>query len=213
MIEYILSGITEGIAQTTLLEWVAVLSGIASVYFSMRQNILVYPTGIISVLIYVYISANYKLYAETGVNTYYFLMSVYGWYHWKDTKGVADQIPITKNNLREQFITVTILVGSFRLREEVEIEGLVPSQFQDLLRLRHDVVITLFPGLADEPCLDLHFRGMRGVIDHFEIDPPSTLRRVGGSGFGISGDANVRHLLGILARGFDFRLPEFLVIL
>ncbi len=106
-------GIIEGVAMTSSLEWIAVVAGILSVWFSMRQNILVYPTGIVSVIIYVYIAFNYKLYADMGVNSYYFVMSVYGWYHWKDTKGKADQIPITINNRNENLISLSILIGSF----------------------------------------------------------------------------------------------------
>lgn len=109
----ILEGIITGIYQTTALEWTAVIFGLMSVWFSMKENILVYPTGIISVLIYVYLSFNYLLYADAGVNSYYFVMSVYGWYHWKDTGGEADQIPVTKNSPKEWGISVGILVASF----------------------------------------------------------------------------------------------------
>ncbi len=111
--DYVISGIVDGVAQTGLLEWVAVIFGILSVLFSMRQNILVYPTGIVSVVIYVYLAHQYKLYADMGVNSYYFIMSLYGWYHWKDTAGKSDQIPITVNTTREHFITLSILIGSY----------------------------------------------------------------------------------------------------
>jgi nicotinamide mononucleotide transporter len=80
----------------------------------MRENILVYPTGIVSVLIYVYLAFEYKLYADMGVNSYYFVMSVYGWYHWKDTGDAdRDQIPVTINDAREWGITAALVVGSF----------------------------------------------------------------------------------------------------
>lgn len=109
----VLEGIITGVYQTSALEWTAVIFGLMSVWFSMKENILVYPTGIISVLIYVYLSFNYLLYADAGVNSYYFVMSVYGWYHWKDTEGDADQIPVTKNSSKEWAISAGILVSSF----------------------------------------------------------------------------------------------------
>lgn len=109
----VLEGIITGVYQTSALEWMAVIFGLMSVWFSMKENILVYPTGIISVLIYVYLSFNYLLYADAGVNSYYFVMSVYGWYHWKDTEGDADQIPVTKNSSKEWAISAGILVSSF----------------------------------------------------------------------------------------------------
>lgn len=98
---------------TTWLEGIAVIFGLLSVWYSKQENILVYPTGIISVLIYVYITFQYKLYADMGINAYYFIMSVYGWYHWTDTKSLAAQIPITKNNSKENILAVTIMVISF----------------------------------------------------------------------------------------------------
>ncbi|MEQ9264364.1 MAG: nicotinamide riboside transporter PnuC [Balneolaceae bacterium] len=109
----IIEGIITGVYQTSALEWTAVIFGLMSVWFSMKENILVYPTGIISVLIYVYLSFNYLLYADAGVNSYYFVMSVYGWYHWKDTDDDTDQIPVTKNSSKEWVISVGILIASF----------------------------------------------------------------------------------------------------
>lgn len=111
----IIEGIITGVYQTSALEWTAVIFGLMSVWFSMKENILVYPTGIISVLIYVYLSFNYLLYADAGVNSYYFVMSVYGWYHWKDTDDDTDQIPVTKNSSKEWVISVGILLASFMI--------------------------------------------------------------------------------------------------
>ncbi|MEQ9309293.1 MAG: nicotinamide riboside transporter PnuC [Balneolaceae bacterium] len=111
----IIDGIISGIYQTTALEWIAVSTGLMSVWFSMKENILVYPTGIISVLIYIYLTFQTKLYADAGVNSYYFVMSIYGWYHWKNTGDDRDQIPITKNNRKEWIISAGILVSSFIL--------------------------------------------------------------------------------------------------
>lgn len=109
----LLSAFIEGVYATSTIEWIAVTTGVLSVWFSMKENILVYPFGIVSVLIYVYLAFQYKLYADMGVNGYYFVMSVYGWMYWKNTDGVRDQIPVTVNNAREWLITVTLLVGSF----------------------------------------------------------------------------------------------------
>lgn len=109
----IIDGVINGVIQTSALEWVAVICGVASVIYSMRENLLVYPTGIVSVLIYVYLGFEYKLYADMGVNGYYFVMSVYGWYYWTNTDGNKDQVPVTINSARENFYSVGILAGSF----------------------------------------------------------------------------------------------------
>lgn len=112
--EYLIDGIINGIYQTTSLEWIAVTTGLLSVWYSMRENIWVYPTGIVSVLIYVYLAFQYKLYADMGVNFYYFLMSIYGWYYWVHPKNEnEEQVPVTTNNKKEQLISVSLTLGSF----------------------------------------------------------------------------------------------------
>ncbi|MEQ8554317.1 MAG: nicotinamide riboside transporter PnuC [Cyclobacteriaceae bacterium] len=105
----------EQIYQTTWLEAVAVIFGLLSVWYSKQENILVYPTGIISVLIYVYLTFVYKLYADMGINAYYFIMSVYGWYNWTNTDGNKTQIPVSWNTGKENLISVAFFIVSFLL--------------------------------------------------------------------------------------------------
>lgn len=114
--EYIIDGIITGVLQTTILEWIAVATGLLSVWYSMKENIWVYPTGIVSVLIYVYIAYIYKLYADMGVNFYYFIMSVYGWYYWLHPKSDArEQVAVTMNNRAENLISAALTIGSFSI--------------------------------------------------------------------------------------------------
>ena len=96
---------------TSWLEFIAVVFGLLSVWFAKQEKILVYPTGIISVVIYVYICFNYKLYADAGINFFYFVMSVYGWYSWtKKTDKPA--LRITASSQKEWLISVLLLVVS-----------------------------------------------------------------------------------------------------
>ena len=67
---------------TSLLEYIAVFTGIASVWFSRVENIWVYPIGLISTVIYVYLSFKYHLIGEASVNIYYSVLSIYGWVLW-----------------------------------------------------------------------------------------------------------------------------------
>ncbi len=67
----------------TIPEIIAVVTGILSVWYARKESILVYPIGIISVLLYVYICLEVKLYADAAINFYYFIVSIYGWYYWK----------------------------------------------------------------------------------------------------------------------------------
>jgi nicotinamide mononucleotide transporter len=71
-----------GLQDTTWLEYLAVFAGIASVWFSRIENILVYPVGLINTVIYIYLSFKFHLPGEASVNFYYTVMSIYGWYMW-----------------------------------------------------------------------------------------------------------------------------------
>jgi len=72
----------EGMKSTGWLEYIAVFTGIASVWFSRLENIWVYPTGLINTIIYIYISFKGGLLGEASVNFYYTVMSIYGWLLW-----------------------------------------------------------------------------------------------------------------------------------
>ncbi|UAY51977.1 nicotinamide riboside transporter PnuC [Ferruginibacter albus] len=67
---------------TTWLEYIAVISGIVSVWFSRIENIWVYPSGLASTVIYIYISLKGSLIGEASVSVYYTIMSIYGWILW-----------------------------------------------------------------------------------------------------------------------------------
>ena len=96
---------------TSWLEIIAVVFGLLSVWFAKQEKILVYPTGIISVVIYVYICFNYKLYADAGINFFDFVMSVYGWYSWtKKTDKPA--LRITSSAKKDWIISVLLFVVS-----------------------------------------------------------------------------------------------------
>jgi nicotinamide mononucleotide transporter len=68
--------------QTSWLEFIAVISGIASVWLSRIENIWVYPTGLFNTIIYIYLSFKYSLIGEASVNFYYTVVSLYGWVLW-----------------------------------------------------------------------------------------------------------------------------------
>jgi nicotinamide mononucleotide transporter len=72
----------DNLIASSWLERLAVVAGIASVWFSRKENILVYPVGLINTIIYIWISYQYHLPGEASVNFYYTIMSLYGWYMW-----------------------------------------------------------------------------------------------------------------------------------
>jgi nicotinamide mononucleotide transporter len=94
--------------ETTLWEWAAVLLGVAEVLLAKVNNIWLYPTGIAGTFIGIYILLITGLYAESALNVYYLVMSVYGWYFWiKKSDGTA--VKITWATKREWVITILIV--------------------------------------------------------------------------------------------------------
>ena len=67
-------------------ELIAVVFGIASVWFARKENILVFPMGIISVLIFIYLFFTGRMYANAGINVIYFFTNAFGWYNWSRKK-------------------------------------------------------------------------------------------------------------------------------
>lgn len=82
------SRLVSDIQHSSWWEWMAVLAGIASVWFSKKENILVYPVGLVNTIIYIWLSFKGDLLGEASVNLYYTIMSIYGWILWsrRDTR-------------------------------------------------------------------------------------------------------------------------------
>ena len=96
------------------LENVAVFFGLLSVWYSKKEHILVYPTGIVNVLISTFLMYQAKLYADMGVNVYYFVMSIWGWYLWlKKNPKTSKKLPISNNSARENILSLGLVVLIF----------------------------------------------------------------------------------------------------
>ncbi len=104
----------QNLLNTSWLEIIAVIFGLLSVWFCRKENILVYPTGIVNVLIFVYIFFSAKLYANMGINFFYFVMSIYGWYMWTH-KGKNDEktLTVTKCSRNEYIIDISAFIFFF----------------------------------------------------------------------------------------------------
>jgi nicotinamide mononucleotide transporter len=100
---------TAQLKTTSLLEYFAVLFGVASVLFAQKNHVLLYPTGIISTAIFVYVMAKAGLYAESVLNVYYFVMSIYGWWLWAKNHGSENPKAITANTQKDWLISGCIV--------------------------------------------------------------------------------------------------------
>lgn len=103
----------QNLIDSSWLEGIAVFFGILSVWYAKKENILVFPTGIVSVVIYIYICFFAKLYADMGINFVYFVMSIYGWYMWSRKEDAKPVIPISWCTKKDHIISAIMLVGFF----------------------------------------------------------------------------------------------------
>jgi len=93
--------------QTPLLQWVGVVCGVVQVLLAKANKVLLYPFGIASILITVYVLYEAGLYAEILLNGYYLVMSVYGWVHWISRK---DQPPVMAAYSKRMDWYITLLI-------------------------------------------------------------------------------------------------------
>lgn len=103
---------TQQIQQTTLLEWLAVILAVAEVLLARVNNVWLYPTGIVGTTIGIYVLLTAGLYAESILNVYYVVMSVYGWIYWL-TKRNAVPVKISYSTRQEWIIVLAIVFAGW----------------------------------------------------------------------------------------------------
>ncbi len=104
----LLSVFTDWLRNQSLLETSGVITGILCVYLAAKNNIWNWPIAIVSVLIYIFIFFEAKLYADTGLQVYFFMMNFYGWYFWS-RKHERKKVPVTLITLKEIIISVAVI--------------------------------------------------------------------------------------------------------
>lgn len=107
MIEFFLSQYKNASALQIILEFLAFVFGILSVYFAKKENIWVYPTGLVSTIITVYLLYQASYFGDMTMNFYYSIMSIYGWYKWS-SKSIQNDLNITKTNNQEKIIGILL---------------------------------------------------------------------------------------------------------
>ena len=98
------------------IEILGVVFSLLYLYFSIRQNILLWPMGIISALLYMVVFFRSKFYADMSLNAYYFFISIYGWIVWKQGRSEhGGKMPIKRLSARLAMILVLITAVVFLL--------------------------------------------------------------------------------------------------
>jgi len=115
MIEFLFAQYKNYPTYEIALELTAIFFGLLSVWFAKKNNILVFPTGIINTAIYVYLLWKWSLLGDMMINFYYVMMSFYGWYIWTRKKDKVDEFPISKITSSEIKKAVLLFLASIAL--------------------------------------------------------------------------------------------------
>ena len=92
-------------------ELVAVIFAIAYLLLAIRQNIWCWLCAGISTGLYVYLSADARLYMASALNVFYFAMAGYGWFAWRAGAGGAVELPVTVWPWRRHAVALATIGG------------------------------------------------------------------------------------------------------
>ena len=95
-----------------VLEIIATIFGLLSVYFSIKKNIWVYPTGIISTVLFIYIMFVFGLLGDMLINVYYTVMSIYGWILWSKSSEDHIHVNVKKASKNDWSFGSALFLGS-----------------------------------------------------------------------------------------------------
>lgn len=112
MVEFLFAQYKDYTTAAVFLEMIAVFFGLWSVWCAKKDNILVFPTGLMNTAIYVYLLWQWDLWGDMMINGYYFVMSIYGWYHWTRRKETTVEFPISILTKHEIVTAWIIFIGT-----------------------------------------------------------------------------------------------------
>ncbi|HEY0045803.1 MAG TPA: nicotinamide riboside transporter PnuC [Flavobacterium sp.] len=110
MMEFFVDAYKDTPTFVIVLEAIAFFFGIISVYFAKQDNILVYPTGLISTIITVYLFYRAGYLGDAAVNIYFSIMSIYGWYMWTRMDGNDNAVAVSRTNNKEKLTGIAIFI-------------------------------------------------------------------------------------------------------
>ena len=110
MIDFFLNAYKNASTTQILLEFIAFVFGILSVWFARKENILVYPTGLIATIITTYLLFIAGYLGDMMINIYFSIMSIYGWYNWSRTNLGKQILPISRTNTKQKTIGIILFL-------------------------------------------------------------------------------------------------------
>ena len=93
-----------------ILEGCAFIFGIASVWFAKKENILVYPSGLVATIVTVYLLYKAKYFGDMMMNLYYSVMSIYGWWNWSRKNNNIVVVPISRTTFKEKILGIILVI-------------------------------------------------------------------------------------------------------
>jgi len=131
MVDFFLEAYKNASLTQIVLEFIVFIFGILSVVFAKKENILVFPTGLIATVISVYLLYVAGYLGDMMINGYFSIMSIYGWYRWSKKENDTIELPITRTNNMEKvigilffLITIVVVFGIYKYFEyEINIEN------------------------------------------------------------------------------------------
>ncbi len=162
LFDFFLAPYKEATGLDICLEFAAAACGIASVWFAKKEKIWVYPTGIISTIIYIYICYKFILYGDMIINVYYSIMSIYGWYLWTRVRENT-RLEISRTNFLDKLKTILIFMFTAVFTYVVYVQYDVIDKHLDVQETI-DLVFSSFGSLAEiktiTPYLDTFTTGI-----------------------------------------------------
>ena len=135
MFEFLFNQYKNASTLQIVLEAFAFVFGIISVVCAKKENIWVYPTGLIATIITAYLLFITGYLGDMMINGYFSIMSIYGWYRWTKKINDNNRISITRTNNNEKvigivlfFVTIFVVFGiynffDYEIKKDNQLKG------------------------------------------------------------------------------------------
>jgi len=110
MIDFFLNAYKNTPTLNIILELIVFIFGILSVWFAKKENIWVYPTGLIATIITTYLLYVAGYLGDMMINAYFAIMSIYGWYNWSKKGNSQENLPISRTNNKQKIIGIGLFI-------------------------------------------------------------------------------------------------------
>ena len=99
-----------------IVEIIGTISGLLFLYLEIKQNKWLWPVGLLTSVMYIYVFFVAKLYADMSLQFYYVFISIYGWILWSKGKNQEEkELPVVRLHLNLSLKLVLASVGIYAL--------------------------------------------------------------------------------------------------